>query len=355
MSDRAHEAQKGISPEQMHVVHINLEAGWRGGERQVALLVAALAERGVRQTVVVRRGGALDRRFRELNLPVEIVTAGNRLEAAARLLARDCHRAVFHAHTGHAIPIALIASRRHQGALVVHRRVAFRPRSSLLRRADQVIALSTVVAERCVEAGVSSECIAIIPPILDPALRTPERTVARQRLGIPEDSFVGVTIAALAPEKNVELMLQAIRHVDGVRHYWIGDGPVPDGAVVSDGLHFPGFRTDIADWLGASDYFLLPSWSEGFGSSVLDAIQAGCPLILSDIPGLRAWVPEDAAWWFDPRSATDAAAAIRACRRRPDLAGRRVEAARQVLANSAAGRVAEQTLSVYAKAVKRRS
>ena len=42
----------------MRVVHLDLERGWRGGQRQLQLLVVALARRGLAATVIARRGAA---------------------------------------------------------------------------------------------------------------------------------------------------------------------------------------------------------------------------------------------------------------------------------------------------------
>lgn len=90
----------------MHVVHLNLERGWRGGERQVWLLARELSRAGVRQTVVCRRGEALAKRL--AGLPeLNRVEVRGRLEAAVRLSALGTGLIV-HAHTGNTVPLALL-------------------------------------------------------------------------------------------------------------------------------------------------------------------------------------------------------------------------------------------------------
>ena len=44
---------------------------------------------------------------------------------------------------------------------------------------------------------------------------------------------------------------------------------------------------DIAGWLKAAPIFVSPARYEPFGLAVLEAAQAGCPLVLSDIPSFR--------------------------------------------------------------------
>lgn len=58
----------------------------------------------------------------------------------------------------------------------------------------------------------------------------------------------------------------------------------------------------LAAWLAARPIFVSPSLYEPFGLSVLEAAQAGCPLVLSDIPTFRElW--DGAAAFVPPRDA----------------------------------------------------
>jgi hypothetical protein len=43
----------------LHIMHVNLAKGFRGGERQTELLIRALAEQKVRQTLVCRTNSPL--------------------------------------------------------------------------------------------------------------------------------------------------------------------------------------------------------------------------------------------------------------------------------------------------------
>ncbi|MEO8433355.1 MAG: glycosyltransferase family 4 protein [Pyrinomonadaceae bacterium] len=52
-------------------------------------------------------------------------------------------------------------------------------------------------------------------------------------------------------------------------------------------VHFLGKRTDIADVLSSLDVFVLSSLREGSPISVIEAMMAGVPTVLSDIPALR--------------------------------------------------------------------
>ena len=60
-------------------------------------------------------------------------------------------------------------------------------------------------------------------------------------------------------------------------------------------------RLELLDSMGSAAIFAHPALYEPFGLSVLEAAQAGCCLVLSDIPSLRElW--SDAAVFLDPRN-----------------------------------------------------
>jgi glycosyltransferase involved in cell wall biosynthesis len=85
----------------------------------------------------------------------------------------------------------------------------------------------------------------------------------------------------------------------------VAAGPLsgPGGAAVS----LPNLRTlgslstmEVSHWLSGRPIFASPSLYEPFGLSVLEAAQAGCPLVLADIPTFRElW--GGAAVFVDPR------------------------------------------------------
>lgn len=48
-------------------------------------------------------------------------------------------------------------------------------------------------------------------------------------------------------------------------------------------------NAETLSWLASSDVFVLPSLSESFGVAILEAIRAGKPVCLSDLPAYGAW------------------------------------------------------------------
>lgn len=64
---------------------------------------------------------------------------------------------------------------------------------------------------------------------------------------------------------------------------------------VTDSVMFLGHRRDVDDLLRVADVFVLPSRREGLPGSLLEAMAAGTPAVVSDLPQVREVVGPDAA------------------------------------------------------------
>ncbi|MFN3522514.1 MAG: glycosyltransferase family 4 protein [Phenylobacterium sp.] len=92
--------------------------------------------------------------------------------------------------------------------------------------------------------------------------------------------------------------------------------------------------------------FVSTALYEPFGLAVLEAAQAGCPLVLADIPTFRElW--GDCAVFFAPRDARDLSAKVAAVAADPALARRLGEAARARAASFTLEAMVEGVLGLY--------
>lgn len=100
---------------------------------------------------------------------------------------------------------------------------------------------------------------------------------------------VFVTVGSLIPRKNVHYLLDAFEQANTRKKgtlLVVGDGPQRQELEFKyfDNVHFIGNVNNVQDYLAASDYFVSSSLSEGLPNTVLEALVAGLPVILSDIP-----------------------------------------------------------------------
>lgn len=119
-----------------------------------------------------------------------------------------------------------------------------------------------------------------------------DRNFARDKLGIAKDDFVIGTIAELHPIKNLKLLINSAREIDA-KFVIIGDGEerekldkyIADN-MLREKVSLLGFVDEGARYLKAFDIFTLTSKSEALALVVLEAGQAGLPIISSRVGGI---------------------------------------------------------------------
>jgi len=139
----------------------------------------------------------------------------------------------------------------------------------------------------------------------------------------PADRDVDVLrLGRLIPEKGVDLLLDAMAHLDGDRSCLVvGEGPERDRlerrARTRDlPVTFEGFVDDHDDVLGllkAADVLAHPSRREGFGMTVLESLACGTPVATTDHPRNAAseLVDRGRTGWVSPPTAEGLAEGLR--------------------------------------------
>jgi len=118
-----------------------------------------------------------------------------------------------------------------------------------------------------------------------------ERRRAAWRIGV-DDPVIG-SVGRLAPVKDHALLLRAVAALHTKAHVVIvGDGPereslqmVADGLGIASRVRFPGHSDDVRGDLAGFDVFALPSRNEGMSNTLLEAMAASLPVVVSDVGG----------------------------------------------------------------------
>ncbi len=356
-------------------IQVDVEPGWRGGQRQVYLLCTGLARRGHPVVAVVRRGGELGRRLREAG--IETVEVPGRSEAdpsSVRTLARlfrQRRSAVAGIHSGRSLGIAAIARLLAGTAappLVPTRRVDFAigrnpfSRWKYSRAAAGIIAISEAVAGVLERSGIPRSRIRIVHSgVVPPEIPEGARERFRRQLGVAEDRVLAGTVAALTDHKGHRYLLEAIpairrRHPEAL-FLLVGDGELREPleararelGLDGDAVRFLGHRTDVPVVLGGLDLFVMASHMEGLGTAILDAQMAGLPVVATRAGGIPEIVRDgETGLLAEPRDPVSLAAAVVRLLDDPALA-RRLARTGQALAleRFSADAMVEGTLEAY--------
>lgn len=116
----------------------------------------------------------------------------------------------------------------------------------------------------------------------------PSRGEARRMLGLAPDAPVILFVGALIVSKGVVELTEAARrlHGNGWQFLFVGDGDLAPLVVETPGCLCTGVqpRERIPLYLKAADVLVLPTYSEGLPTVVIEAGLARMPVIGSDIP-----------------------------------------------------------------------
>ena len=129
------------------------------------------------------------------------------------------------------------------------------------------------------------------------------RQQAFDRLGVPYHKKLILAVGRLWPQKRYRDLIWAadlmVTARENVVLLIVGDGPqrgelLRHRDAVSDPqrVRFVGARSDVLELLPHADLFWNGSQYEGQSNSIIEAMQAGVPVVASDIPGNRDLVIE---------------------------------------------------------------
>lgn len=124
-------------------------------------------------------------------------------------------------------------------------------------------------------------------------------------------------VGRLSKEKNIKSLLNAKKQSKtNYKLIIVGDGPeyknlknkVKKENIA--GVTFTGFRNDIEKILPQADILILPSFSEGFGIVLIEALACGIPVIGSNVDGIKEIITPDVGLLIDPYNITTLTHAI---------------------------------------------
>jgi glycosyltransferase involved in cell wall biosynthesis len=177
-------------------------------------------------------------------------------------------------------------------------------RNRLLRDADAFVAMSRLIRDEMVAAGVPGERIRLLPHGVDTTRFRPadaeERASLRARLGLPA-GILAVYSGRLLRGKGLETLVDALAEPAVPAELTAilvgsGEGQALDATealrrqVAERGLDgrvvFAGRTDRVEDYLRAADLFVFPSIFEALGIALVEAAACGLPAVASRTGGI---------------------------------------------------------------------
>ena len=191
-------------------------------------------------------------------------------------------------HTFHGFPFHDFQSAwRHAAYVGIERRLG--------RDTDMFLAVGSNVAAEAIQRRIASpERVRTIPPVIDDHvadLGSAARGLARRRLNLPTGVRLVGIVGRIDYQKAPEDWVDALASIGGdVWGIWIGDGPLRERMLahararhVADRLVLLGHRDDVRALLPALDVFAMASRYEGLPCAVIEAMEAGVPVVATAV------------------------------------------------------------------------
>ena len=214
---------------------------------------------------------------------------------------------VIHAHDWLTYPAGVAAKRLTGKPLVIHVHATEYDRSGEnvntqvyalekmgMEAADRVITVSNLTRNIVINRyGISPDKVFTVHNAVDFSGRS-ELDVHR---GVPEKvvTFLGRITFQKGPEYFIEAANKVLKYYKNVRFVMAGSGDLLNRSIrrvaklgISDRFHFTGFLrgADVQRMFAMSDVYVMPSVSEPFGISPLEAMRTGVPTIISKQSGV---------------------------------------------------------------------
>ena len=238
--------------------------------------------------------------------PDNLVEEIGNYEAVASVLAHQLDFDIIHSHDWLTYPAGVFAKQISGKPLVIHVHATDFDRSrgnvnptvySIERQgmdmADHIICVSNLTRNTVIEKygqhpdKVSTVHNAVEPlPDADSYKKTPRKDKIV--------TFLGRITMQKGPEYFVEAAARVLQKTNGVRFVMAGSGDMMNAMIdlvakrgIADKFHFTGFLRgrQVHEMLAESDVYIMPSVSEPFGISPLEAMQVGTPTIISHQSG----------------------------------------------------------------------
>jgi glycosyltransferase involved in cell wall biosynthesis len=294
----------------MKVLHLSSEKSWRGGEQQMAYLIEELQNLGVTSHAAVRKDSAFESWCKKKNIP--FITAGFKNDfdfSSALAVKKYCrleHFDLVHLHSSRSHGIAVLsAALGNTAPFILSRRVDFRLKSNLFSQwkynhpsIKKIICVSEKTRE-IVSASVkdAERCVTVYDGIdLNRFSGKGIRGIIRKEYQIKNEEAIIGNIAAIAPHKDYFTFLDTVKLLSGkikAKYLIAGEGPLKEKIEsrikemnLEQDVFLTGFRKDLENVFADLDVLLYTSEEEGLGSTLLDAMAYGLPVVTTTAGGI---------------------------------------------------------------------
>ena len=239
--------------------------------------------------------------------PDNLLEEINNYSIVAGVIARTVDCDIIHSHDWLTYPAGIHAKQVTGKPLVIHvhatdfdrsrgnvNPTVFAIEKDGMEHADHIITVSNLTRQTVIEKyGINPAKVTTVHNAVQP-LSQELRSIEVQKPKEKVVTFLGRITMQKGPEYFVEAAAKVLQKKHNVRFVMAGSGDMMEKMIrlvadrdIADRFHFTGFLKgrQVYEMLKASDVYIMPSVSEPFGISPLEAMQMGVPSIISKQSG----------------------------------------------------------------------
>ena len=232
----------------------------------------------------------------------------NKYAVVASVIAEENDFDIIHAHDWLAYPAGIAAMEVSGKPLVIHVHATdfdrsggsvnpdvYRIEKNGMDAASKIITVSNLTRDIVIHKYfINPDKVETVYNAVDP-VKFSERLMIKKGFDEKVVTFLGRITMQKGPEYFIEAAYKVLQAMDKVRFVMAGSGDMMERMMrraaalkITDRFHFTGFLrgADVFSLLDMSDVYIMPSVSEPFGISPLEAMQSNVPVIISKQSGV---------------------------------------------------------------------
>jgi len=187
----------------------------------------------------------------------------------------------------------------------------------VLKRTDYILVVTKALKDNVLNLGISADKIYLTSNAVDTRKFNPENLELPPDIKLNSDKPTILFVGNLVAQKGIKYLLKAKKLMNtDAKLLIIGDGPLRgamEDIVKKEAINdviFTGARRDVENIMPSTQVLILPSVSEGFPITILEALSSGLPVVATRVGGVSEVLNQNVGIIVEPSDPIGLAEAV---------------------------------------------
>ncbi len=312
----------------MRILHIDLEKSLRGGQKQVINLIKYNEDTSIENFLICKKNSGLDKSTKNMGNKFTVKFLGEFdlfTVLKLRKLIKEIDPDIIHYHSSHAHTMGYLALNHKDNIIeIVTRRVHLPLNNNIItakkyKRVDKIICISkyikTVIEK---DKRIDNKKLVEIHSGVELLGNDLDISYLESEFPVKKNITKFGMLSALKIDEHKDLLtlfrtiqLLKTQSTDFI-FFLVGTGKdekklmkIINKMGISEHIIFTGFRNDIGELLNYLDIYVHSVHNEGLGTSIIEAMSAGLPVIAANVGGIPELIENNVNGYLVPASSPE--------------------------------------------------